>query len=144
MFRYNNQFTQTPPATVEYKGFKRKFADLTREQWDEIGWNEAFPVKREAFTTYETRWVKDVDLIYREKVVSAVVDEAAKAEHEAAKHRSRRDSLLAMTDWTQLKDTTLDDTGTVLWQSYRQALRDLPQQPGFPLYVEWPVQPVIE
>ena len=78
MFRYDNQFKQTPPATVEYQGFRRKFFDLTREQWDELGYNEAIAIEREPFTTYTTEWVKGDDLICREEVVNAVVDEAAK------------------------------------------------------------------
>lgn len=144
MFRYNNQFKQIPPATVEYQGFRRKFFDLNREQWDKIGWNEAIPVKREPFTKYSTQWVKGDDLIYREEIVTTTMDEAARNEQIASETRSRRDSLLAMTDWTQLQDTTLDATGMILWQSYRQALRDIPQQPGFPLKVEWPDQPAAE
>jgi hypothetical protein len=27
------------------------------------------------------------------------------------------------------------------WAVYRQALRDIPEQPGFPWEVEWPVPP---
>lgn len=144
MFRHNNgQFRQTPPATVEHDGYRRKFADLTREQWDELGYNEAVPVKREPFTTYETRWVKGDDLIYREEIVGAVVDEVAKAEHQAEVMRAERDKRLVDCDWTQLADSPLDSEGMVVWQSYRQALRDVPQQAGFPDAVEWPEEPAM-
>ncbi|WP_242012382.1 tail fiber assembly protein [Pseudodesulfovibrio cashew] len=58
--------------------------------------------------------------------------------------RAERDARLAASDWTQLADHPLDDTAMVLWQSYRQALRDVPQQDGFPETVSWPEQPATE
>lgn len=145
MFRYNNgQFRITPPAMVEYKGYRRPFAELSRQEWDSIGYNEAVPVTRAPFTTYETRWVKGEDLVYREEVLSAQVDETARAAHLSTMVRAQRDQLLTETDWTQLADSPLDETATVIWQSYRQALRDIPQQPGFPLTVDWPEKPAVE
>jgi len=52
--------------------------------------------------------------------------------------RQRRTMLLAKTDWTQLSDATVDKSA---WATYRQALRDIPQQAGFPSNVVWPEQP---
>lgn len=49
--------------------------------------------------------------------------------------RSTRDQKLAATDWTQLADSAADKTA---YAAYRQALRDIPQQPGFPWDVTWP------
>lgn len=141
MFKYNNQFKMTPPATIEHEGFVRKFSELTREQWDEAGYNEAFPIDREPFTTYETQWIKGDDLIYREEVISTAEDVQARQAHESIQLRNERDRRLTATDWTQLKDTGLDDADLVLWQSYRQALRDVPQQDGFPDAVIWPEEP---
>lgn len=37
-----------------------------------------------------------------------------------------RDSLLALSDWTQLADSPLTATKKAEWATYRQALRDLP------------------
>lgn len=51
--------------------------------------------------------------------------------------RNQRDSLLAATDWTALNDVTMSDAMT----AYRQALRDLPAQAGFPSSVTWPTKP---
>lgn len=48
--------------------------------------------------------------------------------------RSKRDSLLQQTDWMALSDVTMSDTIT----AYRQALRDIPSQAGFPFSVTWP------
>lgn len=53
--------------------------------------------------------------------------------------RSKRDALLAESDWTQLKDVPVEVSEQ--WQEYRQALRDVPQQEGFPFQVNWPSKP---
>ena len=57
----------------------------------------------------------------------------------AATARSKRDSLLAQTDWTQAAD--VPQATKDLWAPYRQALRDVPQQSGFPTEIVWPVKP---
>lgn len=52
-----------------------------------------------------------------------------------------RRQLLADSDWTQLADAPIDAGKKIEWQVYRQALRDIPSQSGFPGSVNWPVQP---
>jgi hypothetical protein len=52
--------------------------------------------------------------------------------------RSERDQKLADCDWTQLQDSPVNKEA---WAQYRQDLRDVPQQGGFPFNVEWPTQP---
>ena len=52
--------------------------------------------------------------------------------------RVRRDDLLVQSDWTQLPDTPADKTA---WATYRQQLREITSQPGFPLDIVWPVAP---
>ena len=52
--------------------------------------------------------------------------------------RESRDRLLDESDWTQVADAPVDQAA---WATYRQALRDIPQQPGFPENVTWPVAP---
>ncbi len=54
------------------------------------------------------------------------------------KVRLLRNNLLANTDWTQVNDAPVDK---VVWATYRQALRDLPTQSGFPNQVVWPTKP---
>ena len=61
-------------------------------------------------------------------------------EEKAAAIRAERDALLTATDWTQLPDVPVATREA--WAVYRQALRDVPQQAGFPDTVEWPVKPV--
>jgi hypothetical protein len=123
---------------VEYDGYVRSFADLTTAQRDEIGYNEAVPIKRKPYTSYETEWVKGEDLVYRETAVSAIVDEAAREAAQAEAIRLQRDRLLAESDWTQLADAPLTDEEKTAWAAKRQALRDVPQQGGFPWAVAWP------
>jgi hypothetical protein len=55
--------------------------------------------------------------------------------------RTERNSRLAACDWTQLIDSPLDPDGRGAWQLYRETLRMVPQQQGFPWTIEWPPQP---
>lgn len=57
----------------------------------------------------------------------------------AADIRSQRNKLLRDTDWSQLPD--VPDELKAGYQAYRQALRDLPQQEGFPAVITWPTAP---
>ena len=59
-------------------------------------------------------------------------------EQEAEEVRTQRDALLAASDWTQVSDAPVDHQA---WADYRQALRDLPQQAGFPTEITWPQKP---
>ena len=57
---------------------------------------------------------------------------------QAASVRSQRTQKLAESDWTQVADAPVDKAA---WATYRQALRDVTTQAGFPWEVEWPTQP---
>ena len=78
--------------------------------------------------------------------------EATAAEQEAAykarldteqgvRIRADRNTRLAACDWTQVADAPFDDAGKAEWAAYRQALRDVSSQEGFPWSVEWPEEP---
>lgn len=73
---------------------------------------------------------------------TAVEQEAAykarKDAEQAQAVRADRNRRLTECDWTQLADSPVDKT---VWATYRQALRDVPTQSGFPWAVNWPVQP---
>jgi len=51
--------------------------------------------------------------------------------------RTERDELLAATDWSGNSDVTMASAMT----TYRQALRDVPAQAGFPNTITWPTAP---
>lgn len=52
--------------------------------------------------------------------------------------KSRRNQKLASTDWTTSPDSRVDHNS---WAEYRQALRDITEQPGYPFEVIWPTPP---
>ena len=61
------------------------------------------------------------------------------AEHSSMKPnmaRAERDTLLSESDIYALADRITDE-----WKTYRQALRDLPNQAGFPDDITWPNKP---
>ena len=55
----------------------------------------------------------------------------------SASERAKRDDLLKETDHFGLSDVTMPAEMT----TYRQALRDVPQQAGFPSTITWPTKP---
>lgn len=57
----------------------------------------------------------------------------------AAAVRAERNHRLRESDWSQLAD--IPPTTSTAWRRYRQALRDLPDQAGFPLSINWPEPP---
>lgn len=63
---------------------------------------------------------------------------AQRTENQANNVRAERNQKLSESDWTQVADAPVDQTA---WATYRQALRDVPEQAGFPWDVTWPSQP---
>lgn len=59
----------------------------------------------------------------------------------AQEERALRDDLLRQSDWAVLPDAPLTAEQKQEWQAYRQALRDIPQQSGFPEFVIVPEAP---
>ena len=85
------------------------------------------------------------DGIPRYKLVEGKALERTEAEIQADKStmlgdeiRTKRDALLVETDWTQLPDAPLSDDQKEQAREYRQMLRDIPQQDGFPAEIIWP------
>ena len=63
---------------------------------------------------------------------------AQKDAEQAKSVRQTRDDKLADCDWTQVADAPVDKT---VWATYRQALRDITAQEGFPWTITWPDVP---
>jgi hypothetical protein len=55
--------------------------------------------------------------------------------------KQMRNQLLSQSDWTQLVDVSLTEEQKAAWAEYRQALRDVTKQPGFPESITWPSTP---
>jgi hypothetical protein len=62
-----------------------------------------------------------------------------KHDQAAEQIRIKRTKLLQSSDWTQLQD--IPYATQLAWVDYRQELRDIPLQSGFPFNVTWPEQP---
>ena len=54
----------------------------------------------------------------------------------AGQARSERNGLLSDSDWTQFNDVNVYNKSA--WITYRQLLRDVPQQFDFPYDITWP------
>jgi hypothetical protein len=63
---------------------------------------------------------------------------AAKDAEQATSVRQQRTDKLKDSDWTQVADSTADKAA---WATYRQALRDITSQAGFPWTIDWPTNP---
>lgn len=63
---------------------------------------------------------------------------AAKDAEQAKAVREQRNQKLKDSDWSQVADAPVDKA---VWAAYRQVLRDVPAQTGFPWEVNWPVAP---
>ena len=76
--------------------------------------------------------------VLTKSIVTMTADEAQSSENrKAAEQRRRRDQRLEQTDWCALSDVTM----SAEMSTYRQALRDVPQQAGFPYTITWPTKP---
>jgi len=73
------------------------------------------------------------------QVTAASAEEIAeRLQRKEAEVRQQRNELLSACDWTQLPDSPADHEA---WATYRQELRDVTAQAGFPWDVVWPEQP---
>lgn len=92
--------------------------------------------------------LSDVSMPYTEANYQLALSEAWQGEvtveevlETADEIRARRDRLLAATDWAVLPDSPLDAQSLEAVKTYRQALRDVPQQEHFPGAITWPQMP---
>lgn len=66
---------------------------------------------------------------------------AAECAELSSEMRAKRNMLLSRCDWTQNADSPLTAEKQAQWAQYRQALRDIPQQEGFPYSAVFPDAP---
>lgn len=92
----------------------------------------------------ETTPQQDVQGVWRQHWDVVDMDEQERIEADKEKSNevyAQRNYLLLTSDWTQLNDSPLDSHTKLLWAEYREQLRAVPQQPGFPWDVIWPIKP---
>jgi hypothetical protein len=117
------------PAYPNVKGLKILFGD-------QRNWPTNTPF-------YIAECDDDADLDVR-GVIGVMSDEDVAREqlfendNQAARVRQIRNGMISSADWTQVLDAPVDQA---VWAEYRQALRDVPQQAGFPWDVQWPDEP---
>lgn len=85
-------------------------------------------------TNHNGKWI--LERIVVDKTTEQI---EADLENQGQNVRLMRDRKLSESDWTQLGDYSGQNKEA--WVAYRQLLRDVPQQSGFPWNVEWPSKP---
>ena len=88
---------------------------------------------RDGIEQIEGKWYTKYSVVEISNESKAAVDAA----HTQAM-RDNRNQALSASDWTQLADAPVDK---VAWATYRQSLRDITLQTGFPWTIDWPVAP---
>lgn len=98
---------------------------------------------------FYTRWVHTPadspdNVAPKDAVVGGIAIYLTDAEYDtvlAASARQKRDRLIAATDYLVTPDYPISDDRLAKIKIYRQALRDIPEQAGFPRTIVWPKKP---
>lgn len=114
------------------------YAESAKPEFDALVQDvqESAPVKQGS--TWVQQWQVVEKYSAEEKAKVLAEAEAQKLEEQKASVRAARNEKLTTSDWTQVADAPVDKTA---WATYRQALRDVTVQAGFPWDVEWPEKP---
>ena len=73
--------------------------------------------------------------------VADYVEPTVDVEDLATKIRMQRNNLLKQTDYLMMSDYPIEFDRLAKVKTYRQALRDIPEQSGFPRTITWPEKP---
>lgn len=112
----------TPAGSVAIEGmFDYRISRLDIASGKVYPWRPEQPDEHAVWSDRDLRWV-------------------TLGERTTAARRSRL-ARLAACDWTQVADAPTSDEQRAAWATYRQALRDVPLQSGFPDNVTWPEEP---
>jgi hypothetical protein len=133
----------------EFRSYQRQnggptWGATTTEVLEALGADVVFEGPQASPTRYQVAFRDGVEQIegkWYTKHSVADMDADAKAAADARQAeavRSTRNAQLKDSDWSQLADAPVD---TAAWATYRQALRDVPNQAGFPWEVVWPTKP---
>lgn len=116
------------PAIVEPYGYGLYDFSIKPEQQKYKKIVETVPVKNQ-YGVWKQSW-NLVDKTEQEK--------EEENENKKKEVRAQRTQLLLASDWTQVADSPVDKQA---WALYRQSLRDVTLQSGFPWNVQWPTEP---
>lgn len=115
---------------------------------EELGLDPVFESPTPTTTRYQTAYKDGVEQDAQGRwlwkwSISEMDDEtkAAKNAEQAKAVRATRDGKLAECDWVVIKNLELNQNIPGVWEVYRQGLRDVPAQAGFPHDITWPAKP---
>lgn len=120
------------------------FDQLTPEVMEAIGVDPVLEGPQATPTRYQFFYRNGVEQIggqwFTKYSVAEMDAEAitAKDAEQAKSVREQRNTKLSESDWTQVADAPVDKA---VWATYRQALRDVTTQQGFPWDIQWPDTP---
>ena len=120
------------------------WGQTTEEVLESLGADVVFEGPQAQPTHYQVAFADGVEQIegkwYTKYSVADIDAEAiaTKDAEQAAAVRRTRTEKLKDSDWTQVADAPVDQTS---WATYRQELRDITAQSGFPWGINWPIQP---
>lgn len=124
-------YPKDPPTVSDLQfavrdGFERDESNKWVYKW----------VVKDRFDTYTK---EDGTVVTKEEQETEYLSRPAVAK--AQEIRKQRNEELKNSDWTQMSDAPLTAEQKTAWQVYRQSLRDVTAQAGFPYDVAWPSQP---
>lgn len=133
---FENEFRAMHPDT--------SFAALDEATLDAFGADVVLEGPQAQPTRYQVAFrdgVEQIDGKWFTKYSLADMEQEAKDAldaQQAASQRAFRNTLLSDSDWTQVADAPVDKAA---WAAYRQQLRDVTSQAGFPWDIQWPTKP---
>lgn len=139
-----NRNTGAVITESEFRSLHKNTSFPAQIRYDEWGYDIVFDGPQATVGRYQVAsrdGVEQVNGKWYTKWSVAEMNDEAKAATDAGQAngvRLTRNQMLRESDWTQVADAPVD---IAEWAIYRQALRDVPKQSGFPWEVIWPQKP---
>jgi Phage tail assembly chaperone protein len=146
---YDNEFRSLYPDTsfgsqLSEEVINALGADIVFEGPQATGGTRYQYSTRQGVEQIDGKWYTKYVLgpVFTDGETTAAEQEAAYIAQKDSEHatsiRQERDAKLTSSDWTQVADAPVNKE---TWATYRQALRDVPSQTGFPWEITWPDKP---
>lgn len=144
----NNEVVQYPYSIEQFRADNPTISFPAEISNDTLAAYGVYPVGYQGAPDYDLTTQKlvkssqpslvDGSWVLTKSIVAKTADQITNdTATQAIQMRAVRDQRLAQTDWCALSDVTMSAEMT----AYRQALRDVPAQEGFPYTVTWPTMP---
>jgi hypothetical protein len=148
----DNQAVQYPYTIGEFRADNKNTSFPKAISEETLAAYNSFPVTQREMPTYDqrTQYVESDTMPTLEgnawvlgwTVYDKTPEEIQAYDDMIAKQvRGERDAKLYACDWTQLPDTALTPEQQADWATYREALRNISNQPDFPYNIVWPTAP---